>query len=124
MTASGRPGRYSGGPGSLAAGVIVSVIAMSGLDLHDEVEERIGNLDELVGDAVRNREHVALRELPLLTTLDAVTADLAARDDLGIAGDDAHDVDLPLMQLRRAGRLPPARVDLVALRVEEQPALL
>src|SRR2546426_10025525 len=102
--ASGLPGRSSPGPGSLAAPVIVSVAAISALHLHDEVEERVGDLDELVRDAVRDGEDVALAELvlrapahglrPKLAGRDFPRIDhLAAGDDGRRALDDVHDVD-------------------------------
>jgi hypothetical protein len=100
--------------------VIVSVAAISGLDLHDEIVERVGHLDELVRNAARNREDVALAELVRRSALDCIALDLATRDNRRAAADDAHDVDLALVQLRRAGTRAAAGVDLVVGRLEQE----
>src|SRR5918996_5619393 len=134
--ASGRPGKTSGGPGSRAAtSCVLCATAISGLDLHDEVEERVGDVDELVRDAARDREHVALAEPVRRPALDGGGAELArgdlarldelaARDDGRGALDDMHDVDEALVVLDLAGHDPSARVEFVAGGVQEETALL
>src|ERR671924_658331 len=75
-------------------------------------------------DAAGNREDVPFAERAGRAALDAVAANLAAGDDRRCPVDDAQDVDLALVELRRAGGVPSAGVDLVALRLEQQPARL
>src|SRR5436309_12438477 len=123
-TASGRPGRSSGGPGRRAAEMMVSVAAISALHLHDEVQERIARLHELVRDPARYGDHIALGQPLLLAAFDAVAADLAAGDDRGGALYHPHHVHLALVQLGGARAAAAPGVDLVVRRVEQEAARL